>query len=95
LGECKKITISPFQTGQVIITGARTMEQILEAYEYMKAIFVAEQDEVIRKVYSLPAPAVGASESEKATKGSKASKDKDGWIQHPCPRNVTTFSLPL
>lgn len=95
LGECKKITISPFQTGQVIITGARTMEQILEAYEYMKAIFVAEQDEVVRKVYSLPAPAVGAPESEKAIKGTKAPKDKEGWIQHPCPRNIVTFSLPL
>jgi len=95
LGECKKITISPFQTGQVIITGARTMEQILEAYEFMKAVFVTEQDEVIRKVYSLPVPqAGGPAEVPPSVKGAKA-KDKEGWIHHPCPRNIATFSLPL
>jgi TATA-box binding protein (TBP) (component of TFIID and TFIIIB) len=83
LGECKKITISPFQTGQVIITGARTMEQITETYEYVKRIFVLEQDEVLRKVYTLP----GAPEPVKAPRAST------GWIQHPCPRNVARFPL--
>ena len=48
LGDCKKITISPFQTGQVIITGARTMEQISEAHEYIKHIITVEQDKVLR-----------------------------------------------
>jgi len=71
------------------------MEQILEAYEFMKAVFVAEQDEVIRKVYSLPAPqAGGPAEVPPSVKGAKA-KDKEGWIHHPCPRNIATFSLPL
>ena len=22
-------------------------------------------------------------------------KDKEGWIHHPCPRNIATFSLPI
>jgi TATA-box binding protein (TBP) (component of TFIID and TFIIIB) len=30
-GDCKKITIAPFQTGRVIITGARTIEQLDDA----------------------------------------------------------------
>ena len=88
LGECKKITISPFQTGQVIITGARTMEQIMEAYEYIKAIFVLEQEEVLRKVYTLPE---GSEEPVKASRSAKAG----GWIQHPCPRNISTFSTSM
>jgi len=86
LGECKKITISPFQTGQVIITGARTMEQIMEAYDYIKSIFTAEQDEVLRKVYALPGAPVAPVKAPRA--------GKEGWIQHPCPRNIATFPAP-
>jgi TATA-box binding protein (TBP) (component of TFIID and TFIIIB) len=80
LGECKKITISPFQTGQVIITGARTMEQITEGYEFIKNVITVEQDEVLRKTYTLP----GKEEEPKKAPRSSAG----GWIQHPCPRNV-------
>jgi hypothetical protein len=54
LGACKKITISPFQTGQVIITGARTMDQINEAYGFIKSVFKDNADEVLRKMYKLP-----------------------------------------
>ena len=80
LGDCKKITISPFQTGQVIITGARTMEQITEGYEFIKNVITAEKDEVIRKTYALPGE---PDEPKKA-----ARKETAGWIHHPCPRNV-------
>lgn len=34
-GDCKKITIAPFQTGRVIITGARTIEQLDDAREFI------------------------------------------------------------
>lgn len=94
IGACKKITISPFQTGQVIITGARTMEQINEAYEFIKEVFRTNQDEILRKVYVLPksadspadAPAAGGAAAITTTKG-KADK-KPTWIAHPCPRNI-------
>ena len=81
IGECKKITISPFQTGQVIITGARTMEQINEAYEFIKSVFTRHADDILRKVYQLPTSTTEA-------KPAKAGRVSSGWIQHPCPRNV-------
>ena len=37
-GQCKKITISAFQTGRIIITGARTKEQLDEAYVFFNEI---------------------------------------------------------
>jgi hypothetical protein len=34
-GQCKRITIAPFQTGKVIITGAQTYEQLHDAREFI------------------------------------------------------------
>ena len=39
LGDCKKITIAAFQSGSVIITGARNMEQVYDAYNFFNKIF--------------------------------------------------------
>ncbi len=83
LGECKKITISPFQTGQVIITGARTMSQINEAYDFMTRLFETHADEVLRKTYICPDMETG---HEEPTVGK--TKKQTGWIHHPSPRNV-------
>ena len=38
LGQCKEITISPFHTGSIIITGARRFEQIEKAYVFINKI---------------------------------------------------------
>jgi hypothetical protein len=38
-GECKRITLSIFRTGKIIITGARTMDQIHAAYEFLNKVF--------------------------------------------------------
>lgn len=38
-GGCKKVTISIFQSGNVIITGARTFEQINDSYTFINSIF--------------------------------------------------------
>ena len=83
IGECKKITISPFQTGQVIITGARTMEQINEGYEFIKEVFTKHAESILRKEYILPKPADEVQAKKKPTK-----RVLTGWIQHPCPRNI-------
>ena len=38
IGQCKKITIAAFQTGSIIITGARNRPQLDEAYIFMNDI---------------------------------------------------------
>ena len=45
-GNCKKITISIFQSGSVIITGARSMEQILDAYNFINKVFKDNYDKI-------------------------------------------------
>jgi hypothetical protein len=37
-GKCKKITISIFQSGSIIITGARNMIQINEAHKFINKV---------------------------------------------------------
>jgi TATA-box binding protein (TBP) (component of TFIID and TFIIIB) len=44
VGGCRRITISVFQSGNIIITGAQTMEQIRDAYLYIKDIFNKNED---------------------------------------------------
>jgi TATA-box binding protein (TBP) (component of TFIID and TFIIIB) len=49
-GECKKITISAFQTGSIIITGARYLKQIDEAYEYFNNILNQHCSEILQPI---------------------------------------------
>lgn len=86
IGACKKITISPFQTGQVIITGAREMAQIEEAYEFIKRVFTDNREDVLRKTYVMP-PTPTPTAVVPAPKKKSATKPA-GWIAHPCPRNI-------
>jgi len=46
-GQCKRITISPFSSGKIIITGAREMDQINEAYVFFNRILDRHQDEIL------------------------------------------------
>ena len=92
LGQCKKITISPFQTGQIIITGARKMEQIDDAYRFMRRLFETHADEVLRKNYICPASAT-ADAAVAPTPTPTPAKKAAGWIHHPSPRNM--FPIPV
>jgi TATA-box binding protein (TBP) (component of TFIID and TFIIIB) len=38
-GECKRITMSIFRTGRIIITGARQLNQIRAAYDFLNKVF--------------------------------------------------------
>ena len=38
-GECKRITMSIFRTGRIIITGAREIKQIESTYEFLNNVF--------------------------------------------------------
>jgi TATA-box binding protein (TBP) (component of TFIID and TFIIIB) len=47
-GQCKRVTLSVFQTGKIIITGARDMDQIMEVYHYFNKILVKHAKEILR-----------------------------------------------
>ena len=57
IGNCKRITIAIFQTGSIIITGARTKRQLDEAYDFMNRILMDHSRDVT-KALPAPAPAV-------------------------------------
>lgn len=50
IGACKRITIAVFQTGSIIITGARTRRQLDEAYDFVNRIIRTHEKEVTRPV---------------------------------------------
>jgi len=65
LGQCKEITISPFHTGSIIITGARRFEQIEKAYVFMNKILKKHSHEMIK-----PFPEPSSSSALKSKKSS-------------------------
>jgi TATA-box binding protein (TBP) (component of TFIID and TFIIIB) len=57
-GECKRITISIFQTGNIIITGARNMDQINEAHEFINRVFDRHEAEFVLAPAPPPEPII-------------------------------------
>ena len=55
IGSCKKITVAAFQTGSIIITGARNRKQLDEAYYFINDVLQRHRDHVTK-----PLPADGA-----------------------------------
>ena len=49
VGDCKKITIAPFRTGKIIITGAKQLEQLEDAYTFMNEVFRTHGEHVLRE----------------------------------------------
>ena len=45
-GECKKVTIAIFQSGSLIITGARSLAQIETAYHFINSVFERHHTEL-------------------------------------------------
>ena len=45
-GQCKKVTIAIFQSGSLIITGARSLEQIETAYHFINTVFEKHHSEL-------------------------------------------------
>ena len=48
IGQCKKITISPFRTGSIIITGAKHPEQLHDAYNFINGVLEMYSATVLR-----------------------------------------------
>jgi TATA-box binding protein (TBP) (component of TFIID and TFIIIB) len=55
IGNCKKITIAAFQTGSIIITGARNTAQLNEAYDFMNRVLHTHKD-LVTKIPAVPTP---------------------------------------
>jgi TATA-box binding protein (TBP) (component of TFIID and TFIIIB) len=47
-GNCKKITISPFRTKSIIVTGAKHPEQLMDAYNFMNGVLEKHAADVLR-----------------------------------------------
>ena len=90
VGQCKKVTISPFQTGQVIIQASGlpsgSMNHILEAANFIQSVFISHCDKVIRKQYVIPELLVEKSKTETKSKS---------VIPHPAPRHIFKISSEL
>jgi hypothetical protein len=54
IGHCKKITISPFRTGSIIITGAKHTEQLYDAYNFINTVLETHAATVLRSDPPLP-----------------------------------------
>jgi hypothetical protein len=80
------VTISPFQTGQVIIQASglpsSSMKHIEEAATFIQSVFTTHCERVIRKQYAVPEAVVEKTKSEKSK----------SIIPHPAPRHV--FKIP-
>ncbi len=91
-GQCKRITISFFQTGNIIITGARHMKQINEAYEFVKEFLVRHARDIIRPVATAPVAAVttvpATTTKETKPKATRTTKSKKAATD--VPTAVTT-----
>lgn len=48
-GECKKVTVAIFESGNVLITGANTVQQIEDAYAFITSVLVKHVS-ILRKV---------------------------------------------
>jgi TATA-box binding protein (TBP) (component of TFIID and TFIIIB) len=62
-GECKRITMSVFQTGKIIVTGGRYMYQLEEAYNFLNKVLQKHAHEVLR----LPAEEEASESVEEVT----------------------------
>lgn len=55
IGACKRITIAAFQTGSIIITGARNQAQLDEAYGFMNEILQKHRAQIAKPGPAAPA----------------------------------------
>jgi len=87
VNQCKKITISPFQTGQVIIQASGlpdgSMRHVIQAKLFIQRVFQTHASEVIRKQYLLPT----------ASNSAAAVAESTTELPHPTSRHL--ISIPV
>jgi len=93
VGNCKKITISPFRTGSIIITGAQKTEQLSDAYNFMNSVLIEHAAEVLRDdTLASPTPPT----AQPKRKVVAAPTTAEGILRHKMrasPRNCVRLAL--
>lgn len=56
--QCKKVTISIFQSGSILITGATSYAQVLDGYRYINNIIKKNETKIMWSVPNAPLPAL-------------------------------------
>lgn len=95
IGKCKRVTISPFRTGSIIINGANSLKQIYDAYEFMNEV-LCENAELILRDEPVPMPsAPTAATTAEPKRGKTAAAAPPGTTEavlrqkmRTSPRNV-------
>lgn len=90
IGKCKRVTISPFRTGSIIINGANSLRQVYDAYEFMNGVLRENADLILRDE---PVPmALPDASPTKRTKASTVPPDTTEAVlrqkMRTSPRNV-------
>ena len=94
IGECKKITISPFRTGSVIITGAKDYKQLGDAYDFINGVLHANAESVLRDEPVLEE--VVAAPTQRSKKAAVPLTTPEAILRQKMrasPRNVVRLSL--
>jgi TATA-box binding protein (TBP) (component of TFIID and TFIIIB) len=92
VGDCKKITIAPFRTGKIIITGAKFMEQLHDAYVFMNDVFRKHAATVLRDpVSELPSDTTAAPAKKKPVSAPQTTESIIRQKMRASPRNRVTL----
>jgi len=83
-GNCKKITVAIFQSGSIIITGARDMEQIKNAHNFINRVINDNYNSIKKDDVTF----LNVSEKKKIIK-----LKKDSIINYPCSKTISKFNL--
>jgi len=76
-GCCKKVTIAIFQSGKLIITGAKTHTQIYAAYDFINGVFSKHYNDIKREIPSFLLQEDDEDQDKKKTKTTRSkSKSK-------------------
>ena len=102
VGACKKITIAPFRTGKIIITGAKCMEQLDDAYRFMNGVFTRYASQVLREhptlepVSGLSSSSASAAPSRKKAAAATAPPTTEATLRQrmrASPRNIVRTAV--
>ena len=94
IGDCKKITIAPFRTGKIIITGAKFMEQLNDTYAFINGVFAKHATEVLREpTPDIPAVTTPSGKPKKAAAPLNNATALVRQRMRASPRNIVRFPV--